>query len=116
MQVTRRNDTELRLLSLHNWLILLPAIITTFPQFPAYKVIIGNLRAPDSMLERPAEVRLRAIGEGVHVLLVLGFPNPPPPTRNYHHHPTLPTQSLQLVHSLPLGSGPSSPLTSLTMN
>ncbi len=56
------------------WRILLPAIIYNFLHFPAYKVIIGSLRAPDSiMLERSAELRLRAIGEGIHVLSVLGF-------------------------------------------
>ena len=39
------------------------------------------------MLERPVEVRLRAIGEGIHLLLVLGFPHPhhlelPPPSNS----------------------------------
>ncbi len=37
------------------------------------------------MLERPAEVRLRAIGEGLNVLSVLGFPHP--------HQPELPPPS-----------------------
>ena len=49
-----------------------------------------------------------AIGEGIHVLSVLGFP-PLQSTRNYHHPPTLPTQSLK--NSLPIGPR-NSPLTS----
>ncbi len=36
------------------------------------------------MLERPVEVRLRAIGEGIHVLSVAGYPSLPP-TWNYYH-------------------------------
>ncbi len=64
------------------------------------------------MLERPAEVRLWAIGEGIHVLLVLGFP---PPTQSYHHPPTLPTQSLQTMHSLPIGLGPLSSMSQETL-
>ncbi len=44
------------------------------------------------------------------------FPHSPL-TRNYHHPPTHPTQSsLQLEHSLPIGPGPSPPLTSLKLS
>ncbi len=39
-----------------------------------------SLRASCLMLERPAEVRFPAIGQGIHVLLVLGFPHPPTTT------------------------------------
>ncbi len=74
-------------------------LFTNFLQGPAYKVSIGNLGPPDSMLEKPAEVRPRAIGEGIHVLLVLGFPplpihpelpppcNPPNPIPPAHECP-----------------------------
>ncbi len=62
-----------------SWLILFPAITYSFSTVSAGKVIIGSLGAPGSLLERPAEVRLRAIGEGIHVLSVLGFPPTPPP-------------------------------------
>ncbi len=49
------------------------------------------------------------------MLLVLGFP-PLPPTRNYHHPPTLPTQSLQPMNSRPIGPRTSPPLTSLILS
>ncbi len=49
------------------------------------------------------------------MLLVLGFP-PLPPTRNYHHPPTLPTQSLQTKKSLPIAPKTSPPLTSLLLS
>ena len=39
-----------------------------------------------------------------------------PPTRNYHHTPTLPTHSLQPMNSLPIGLRTSPPLTSLMLS
>ncbi len=50
------------------------------------------------------------------MLLVLGFPQPLLPTRNYHHPPTLPTQSLQPMNSLSIGPRTSPPLTSLMLS
>ncbi len=49
------------------------------------------------------------------MLSVLGFP-PLPPTRKYHHFPTLPTQYLQPMNSLPIGSRTPPPLTSLMLS
>ncbi len=43
------------------------------------------------------------------------FP-PLPPTRNYHHPPTLQTQSLQPMNSLHIGPRTSPPLTSLMLS
>ncbi len=43
-------------------------------------LLLGARGPLDSMFERPAEVRLRAIGEGTHVLLALGFSPLPPPS------------------------------------
>ena len=60
-------------------------------------------------------MRFQAIGDGIHVLLVLGFP-PLPPNRNYNRPPTLSTQSLQLKNSLPIGPRTSPPLTSLMLS
>ena len=65
------------------------------------------------MLDNSAEVRLRAIRQRFHRLMVLGFipnssPRSPPST--------FPTQSLQPVHSLPIGPGTSPPLISVTLS
>ncbi len=97
--------------------ILLPAIIYNFSFycFQPTKLLLAALGPPDSMLERQVEVRLRAIGERIHVLSVLDIPHSPP-TWNYCHPPTLPTQSLQPVHSLPIGPRYSPLLTSLTLS
>ncbi len=50
------------------------------------------------MLERPAEVRFRTIGEGIHVLSVLGFPLPPPVSQEAPRLPikTLPAETVEV--------------------
>ncbi len=68
--------------------------------FAAYKVIIFSLKVLyiDLTLERSGEVTFRAIGEGIHLLLVLGFPHP--------YHLELPppfnlSNPIPLAHKLP---------------
>ncbi len=51
------------------------------------------------MLERPAEVRLRAIGEGVHVLSILGFP--PLPTHRELPPPSNPPNPISPARAFP---------------
>ncbi len=60
--------------------ILLPAIITTTNpgySFQPTKLLWAAQGSTDSTLERPAEVRLRAIVEAFHMLSILGFPLSP---------------------------------------
>ncbi len=82
-------------------LVLFSALSSTTALQPT-KLLFSVLWSPDSTLERLGKVRFRVIGEGIHVLPVLGFP-PLPPTWDYQHPPTLPTQPLQPMNSLPIG-------------
>ncbi len=81
----------------------------------AAKLLFSAQWSPTSTLGMSGEGRLWAIGEEIHVLLVLGFPLLPF-TLNYHHPPTLPTPSLQPEHSLPIGPRISPLLTSLMLS
>ncbi len=67
------------------------------------------------MLVRSPEVRPGSLGREFMCFWYWVLPYSKP-TLNYHHPLTLPSQSLQPVHSLPIGPGISPKLTSLTLN
>ncbi len=45
--------------SCHQWLLLLPALIVSLPQFQLEKLLLAARGSPDSMLERSVEVRVQ---------------------------------------------------------
>ena len=70
--------------------------------FAAYKVIVFSLKVCRLNIKEVRESEVLGHWGGNSCVLVLGF-CPLPPTRNYHHPLTLPTQFLQTMNSLPIG-------------
>ena len=82
--------------------------------FEAYKVIIFSLKVCRVNIREVREGEVPGHWRGIYVLLVLGFPHSHPIYRNYNHPPTLSTQSLQPMNSLPIGPRTSPPLLMLS--
>ncbi len=83
--------------------------------FATYKVIIFSLKACWLNIREVRGGEVQDHWGGNSCAFGIGF-SPLPPTRNYHHPPSLPTQSLQPLNFLPIGPRTSPLLTSLMLS